>query len=340
MVLFTRSIAQLRALPVAALVLGLSLSAQAQTPIAITGGTSIYSQNFDGLTPTGTTYPAGWAGLRYARSSTNTTAIINEALNPVVLADGSNAGAVYNAGPNAGSTGDTDRALGSLASASTYPAYGAVFVNNSGAAITRVSMAGRAEQWRTGSNNTVNETIVFEYSLDATNLNSGTTATWVPVTSLDLTELAITSTVAGPLDGNAAANSRPIAGVITGINWPAGGTMWIRWRDNDDLGSDALLAVDNFALATGNTVLAARNQALENTLSVFPNPATSKINLTVGQAGVGAAVEIFNALGQRVQHLTATQAQFSVDVAALKAGVYTVRFTTAEGAATRSFVKQ
>jgi hypothetical protein len=296
-VLFTRSIAQLRALPVAAMLLGLSLSAQAQTPIAITGGTSVYAQTFDGITPTGTTYPAGWAGLRYGRSATGTS-IINEALSPVVQNATSNAGAVYNAGAD----GDADRALGSLASASNYPAYGAVFVNNSGAAITRVSMAGRAEQWRTGSNNTVNETIVFEYSLDATNLNSGTTATWTPVTGLDLTELITASTVAGPLDGNAAANSRNISGVITGINWPAGTTMWIRWRDTDDLGSDALLAVDNFALATGNTVLATQNQALQNSLS--------------------------------------TQTQFSVDVAALKAGVYTVRFTTQDGVAARSFVKQ
>jgi hypothetical protein len=260
-VLFTRSLASWRTLPVATLLLGFTLSAQAQapTPIAITGGTAIYTQSFDGITPTGTTYPAGWAGLRYGRSATGTS-VINEALSPIVLADNSNAGAIYNAGLNAGAAGDADRALGSIASGSNYPAFGAVFVNNSGAAITRVTMTARNEQWRTGSNATVNENVIFEYSLDATNLNSGTTATWTPVTGLDLAELITTSATAGPLDGNAAANSKFISGVLTGINWPAGSTMWIRWRDTDDLGSDALLAVDNFSLATGNTVLAKHEQ--------------------------------------------------------------------------------
>ena|GEM_PF-1025711 len=336
MALSTRSIAQLRNLPLVALFLGLSLSAQAQTPIAITGGTAIYSQNFDGITATGTTYPAGWAGLRYGRAATNTTAVLNEALTPAVLADGSNAGAVYNAGGN----GAADRALGTLASGSNFPAIGAVFVNNSGATITRVSMAGRNEQWRSGSNAAVNETVVFEYSLDATNLNSGTTATWTPVTTMDLIELNILNNTAGPLDGNAAANSVAIGGVLSGISWPAGGTLWIRWRDNDDIGSDALMAVDNFALATGNTVLATQNKALQNALSVFPNPATNRLTLRTGQLGVGASVEILNALGQRVLQTTATQAEQSLDVSVLRTGVYTLRLTSADGIATHKFVKQ
>ncbi|UOQ74539.1 T9SS type A sorting domain-containing protein [Hymenobacter cellulosilyticus] len=334
MALFTPSIARLRALPVAALLLSLtSLSAQAQTPISITGGTAVYTQNFDGMGSTGTngTYPAGWAGLRYAGNGT-----VNDPLTPVVLLSTSISGAVY----SSGGTGETDRAIGSLASASTAPAYGAVFVNNSGATITRLTMAARAEQWRTGSNATVNETVVFEYSLDATNLNNGTTATWNPVTTMDLTEIATTSTTAGPLDGNAAANSKSISGVLTGLNWPVGGNLWIRWRDQDDNASDGLLAVDNFALATGNTTLATQNIALESALSVFPNPATNRLTLRMGKEGVGASVEIYNALGQRVQQATATKEDLTLDVSALRAGVYTIRFTTNGGTATRSFLKQ
>ncbi|TGE16585.1 T9SS type A sorting domain-containing protein [Hymenobacter elongatus] len=341
MALFTPTLARLRGLPVAALLLGFSLSAQAQapTPINITGGTAIYTQNFDGLTPAGTTYPDGWTGLRYGRSATNTTAVLNEFLPLVVVTDASSSGAVYNAGAPDGTPAVDDRAIGSIGSGSTVPAYGAVFVNKSGAAITRVSMTARNEQWRSGSSASTNERVVFEYSLDATNLNSGTTATWTPVTSLDLIELATATTTAGALDGNAAVNSRFIGGVAT-LNWPNNGTMWIRWRDNDDIGSDGLHAVDNFSLATGATTLSNQNQALQNALNVFPNPATNRLTLSVGKDGVGASVEIFNALGQRVRQATATQAELTLDVSALQAGVYTVRFTTAGGSATRSFVKQ
>ncbi|TGE29854.1 T9SS type A sorting domain-containing protein [Hymenobacter metallicola] len=331
MALFTPSIARLRMLPAAALFLGLSLSAQAQTPISITGGTAVYTQNFDGITATGTTYPTGWTGVRLSGSGT-----ANETLPPTVLTASAQSGAVYNVGPN-GTANDADRGLGSLASGSTVPVFGAVFTNNSGATITRVTITARNEQWRGGDNANL-ETTAFEYSLNATGINS-TGATWTPVTALDLVELNNTTT-AGNIDGNAATNSKFIGGVVTGLTWPAGTTMWIRWRDNNDVGADAILAVDDFSLATGTTTLATQNKALESSLSLFPNPAANSLTLRVGKEGVGASVEIFNNLGQRVRQTVASQQEFSLDVSALRAGVYSVRFTTADGTATRSFVKQ
>ncbi|UOQ55290.1 T9SS type A sorting domain-containing protein [Hymenobacter cellulosivorans] len=131
-----------------------------------------------------------------------------------------------------------------------------------------------------------------------------------------------------------------VSSSITSINWPAGGTMWIRWRDNNESGNDALLAIDDFALSTGNTTLATQNKALQNALSVFPNPATNRVTLRMGKEGVGASVEVFNALGQRVQQAQATQEDLTLDVSALRTGVYTIRFTTKGGTATRSFMKQ
>ncbi|PJJ59113.1 T9SS type A sorting domain-containing protein [Hymenobacter chitinivorans] len=343
MALFTPSIARLRSLPVAAMLLGFSLAAQAQTttPINITGGAIVYRQDFDIMLPTGTNYPDGWTGLRYARPSTTATTVVNETITPVVLTDASTlSGATYNAGFAQGAANDFDRALGTLGSGSTVPAFGAAFVNKSGAAITRVTMTARNEQWRTGTSATVNEKAVFEYSLDATNLNSGTTATWVAVPSFDITEITTASTTASLQDGNAPENSRFISATLTGINWPNNGNLWIRWRDNDDSGSDALLSIDDFALATGTTTLSTNNKALQNALSVFPNPATNRVTLRMGKEGVGAAVEVFNVLGQRVQQAKATQEDLTLDVSSLKAGVYTIRFTTNGGTATRSFMKQ
>ncbi len=114
----------------------------------------------------------------------------------------------------------------------------------------------------------------------------------------------------------------------------------VRWKDTNEAGNDALLAVDDFSLSTGTTTLATQNKALENALSVFPNPATNRLTLRMGKEGVGASVEIYNALGQRVQQAQATREDLTLDVSALRAGVYTIRFTTNGGTATRSFLKQ
>ncbi|GAA4018200.1 hypothetical protein GCM10022408_34940 [Hymenobacter fastidiosus] len=87
-------------------------------------------------------------------------------------------------------------------------------------------------------------------------------------------------------------------------------------------------------------VSAAREPAFARNISLYPNPATTTLTLSVGAAGRGATVEIVNLLGQRVQHLIATQEAVALDVTALQAGVYAIRFTTKEGSVTRSFVKQ
>ncbi|MCB2377642.1 T9SS type A sorting domain-containing protein [Hymenobacter sp. BT635] len=330
MALFTPSIARLRSLPAAALLLGLSFAAQAQapTPISITGGTSIYTQNFDGMGATGTAYPTGWTGGRFA--GTATTAV------NLLVSDGSGS-ALSGAPYNVGTAASTDRALGSVASGGTIPAIGAVFTNASGATVTRVNMSFNGEQWRSGSALDQNEVLAFEYSLDATSLSTGT---WTAATALNVTEVANAIVTNTALNGNEAANRTSVAGSIATLNWPAGTTMWIRWKDNNDTGNDALLAVDNFALSTGTTTLATQNKALDSSLSLFPNPAANRLTLRMGKEGVGASVDVYNALGQRVKQTVAGQEDLTLDVSALRAGVYTVRITTAGGIATCSFVKQ
>ncbi|TGE25522.1 T9SS type A sorting domain-containing protein [Hymenobacter aquaticus] len=328
MALFTPSIARLRSLPVAALLLGFSFAAQAQTPVGIAGGNAIYRQNFDGMTATGTAYPDGWNGVRFSGTGTAPVALL--------VSDGSGTG-LSGAPYNVGTTGAADRALGSVASGGTVPAIGAAFINATGATVTRVNMAFYGEQWRSGSALDQNEVLAFEYSFDATSL---TTGTWTAVPALNVTEVANANVTNGALNGNDTANRVAVSGSINSLNWPFGATMWIRWKDNNDTGNDAMLAVDDFALSTGTTTLATQNKALQGSLSVFPNPATNRLTLRTGKEGVGAAVAIYNALGQRVQQTVASQEEVTLDVSALRAGVYTVRFTTAEGIATRSFVKQ
>lgn len=217
-----------------------------------------YSQNFDGMGQT-TTYPTGWTGIRYAGSGT-----ANATLTPAVDNGNGSSGNTY----NVGSSSASDRALGTLASGSTAPAFGASFVNNTTSAITSFQISAYSEQWRTGSSSSQNETIIFEYSTDATSLSSGT---WTAVSSLNLVELQTSSTSAGAIDGNASGNRVAITGSISSLNIPVNGTIWIRWRDLDNTGSDGMYAVDdlvmnytNQASSSGGTVaVSAGNNAAE-----------------------------------------------------------------------------
>jgi DNA/RNA endonuclease YhcR with UshA esterase domain len=207
-----------------------------------TTGNLTYSQNFDGMGATGTTYPAGWLGAR-----TGGTGTAGGALTPIVTDGSANSGAVY----NVGTTAATERAIGVLSSGSTHAAFGASFVNSTGAAITSFSISAFHEQWRSASSTAINEEVYFEYSLNATGVFDAT-ATWDSVTSLKLNEILIASTAAAAVDGNLPANRAAITGTAT-VSWAAGTTLWIRWRDTDSPSSDGLYAIDdlNMNVVTG-----------------------------------------------------------------------------------------
>lgn len=210
---------------------------KSQISLAVPNGN--YNQNFDVMGSTGTTYPAGWAGARFAGTGT-----INQPLTLSTTTGTTTTGGVY----NVGSASSGERALGTLASGSTIPVFGASFSNNTGSSITSFNISAFNEQWKTGSN-AVNEVVVFEYSTDATSL---TTGTWTSVSSLNLSEILTTNNANGAVDGNDPANRTAISGLIT-VNIPNGNTIWIRWRDADNTGSDGLYAVDDFVMSYSNS---------------------------------------------------------------------------------------
>ncbi len=211
----------------------------AQVSLTVPNGT--YNQNFDGMAST-TVYPTGWTAIRIGG-----TGAINATLVPGVTNGSTNAGNVH----NVGTTSAADRALGTLGSGATVPAFGVSFVNNTGSAITSFNLSGFHEQWRTGSNLLV-ETVVFEYSTDATSLSTGV---WTGISSLNLVEILTANVSNVAVDGNNVANRVAISGNIPSLSIPVGGTIWIRWRDTDDAGSDGLYAVDDLQLSYSNGVV-------------------------------------------------------------------------------------
>jgi len=194
-----------------------------------------YSQDFDTLATAGSSsiLPADW----------------------LILETGTNANSTYTAGTGSSNTGDTysfgasgssERALGGLQSGSLIPSFGTSFTNNTGAAITSLTVSYQGEQWRLGSAGRADR-LDFQYSLDATSLSAGT---WLDVDSLDFSS-STTAIPLGVLDGNT--NSGLINTTISGINIPAGATFWFRWQDFNASGADDGLAIDNFSIATGIT---------------------------------------------------------------------------------------
>lgn len=214
-----------------------------------------YVQNFDGL-PTSNTSITGtgtinlqaaisqlagtgvtWQAARIG--GTNTTAV------PFNVGNGSgNTGGLY----SYAETGTSDRWLGLFASSTTTPAAGLALVNNSGATITSISVSFTAAQWRSPNSGGAVNTTSFAYGFSS---NAAITSTSF------LSSAAMISNPAGDLVSGAATTSAvsgsPVeqsskAFLITDVTWQPGETLYIRWRDTDNTGADAGLAIDDLTI--------------------------------------------------------------------------------------------
>lgn len=214
----------------ATVIAGLVTAAQAQ--ISYTGGT--YAQDFDSMGAAGITTPTGW----FVGTGTGAAVIATT----VIAGTGSaTAGGNYNFGV-AGTNGVGERALGSLASASTQRDTEVHFTNNLGFSISQFSISYDGEQWRNGGS-TVPNVLTLQLSLDGT--------TWVSLGAAFNFTSPINTATAGPLDGNTSANRvTGIGGTFTpSTPIPNGSAFYLRWADPDDTGADAGLAVDNFTFS-------------------------------------------------------------------------------------------
>lgn len=201
--------------------------------VSLTSINSPYHQDFDSLLSSGTTndintLPHGWTFVE-AGTNGNTT---------YAASTGSaNAGNTYSFGVT------LERAFGGLQSGTLIPITGATFVNNTGTTITSLIVTYRGEQWRLGATGRADR-IDFQYSLNATALNSGT---WIDIDALDFQSQTINGTV-GALNGNDTLNNDILADTITGLNIEQGSRFAIRWTDFNAAGADDGLAVDDFEM--------------------------------------------------------------------------------------------
>lgn len=277
--------------------------------VALTAVGVAVTENFDSMS---TALPTGWSAYRSAG-----TGVIGQALSPTVDNGSASSGGIYNVGTASAS----DRALGSIGSGSTSPAYGAQLMNSTGSAMTSLNISFTQEQWKTGSNASANEVVTFEYSTNAASLDG--TATWIPVAAGNLTEILTASTVAAAVNGNLPANQLAKSFAITGLNIPNGGSIWIRWTDSDDFGSDCMLAVDNisFTAQGGSLAVSDFNKSKSDFIK---NTFVKNEEITFGTDVKD--VKVYTLSGQVVKTASVKEGA-SVNVAELAKGNYIVTGT-------------
>jgi autotransporter-associated beta strand protein len=223
-------------------------------PSVVITGNGTYEQDFDGL---GSGYPLGWKGFK----AIGTSAVPVGTVATPTVGDGSgNAGAVL----NVGTTAQTDRALGLLASGPYVGAFGVTLTNLTGQPLdgSNVKLAFTMEQWRTSSA-AAKERLRFEWKLGGAingvdGLGALETAGWNPVSAFDLVEKDEGEYPTSGLGTNGAVNGNTsnFQVVLSAASfaslgaWGPGQVLHLRWVDSNDPGNDALLAIDNFSVIT------------------------------------------------------------------------------------------
>lgn len=289
-----------------------------QTPISLIGINLPYSENFSGMGPIQTDFIPGWTAINTLGGATLSMAV----------SDGSsNTGTIY----NIGLMGSDDRAFGTLADDTTIPAFGAVFVNNTGSTVSKVGIQTSMEQWRQSSDANVNETVAFSYSLDATGLNNGT---WTSVTALDLKEKLTSATTNLAINGNLASNYSLLTSIISGLNWTNGSNLWIKWTDAKETGNNGLYAIDDFRINISE-VLGVKQNTIEG-LKIYPNPVSNGKVYITSKNDSNKEIAIFDVLGKKVLQTTISTKE--LNISSLNSGIYFIRIETTDGSATEKLI--
>ena len=83
-------------------------------------------------------------------------------------------------------------------------------------------------------------------------------------------------------------------------------------------------------------VLASQSYELDTKVSIYPNPATTELNIQIPSNVNLEAVVVYNSLGQNVFESKST----IVDLNSLSTGVYSLKIATSEGSVLKKFIKK
>ena len=237
-----------------ALAVSLGASGAMAGPIAFKGS---YTQNFDGLAISGSanTWENGATLPGWYLFKTDGTAVDSY---PSGTGSASK-GAFYSFGAD----GSKERALGGVGSKSLEGWIALAAINDTGSTVDSLTIRFNGEQWRNGGSADAH-TMALEYGF-------GDSFGAVPVWKAAGDAFNWTSPVFGgsaaPIDGNGAGRVQNVGGDLASLGWAAGQTLWLRWVERDDRGSDHGLAIDDLRLTAGS--------AEAGSATFTPNPGTA-----------------------------------------------------------------
>ena len=207
--------------------------------ISVTSPSFTYSQTFDTLASTGTnvawTNNSTVAGWYLFNGSGVAPANYDSSIGS------STTGKFY----SYGSSGSGERALGGLGSNAFSGHIAVGLTNSTGGILREITFGYDGEQWRNGGNTTAH-TMVLEYGFGAT---FASVTTWTdPGGAFSFTGPVATASAAA-VNGNIAGLVADRGGSLTGLNWTNGSTLWVRFIERNEAGSDHGLAIDNFEVS-------------------------------------------------------------------------------------------
>jgi predicted extracellular nuclease len=227
----------------------LSASAGVWAQVSFTGS---YTQNFDTLALSGT-------NVAWANDQTLTGwFLFNKDLAPIGTYNANNGNSSTGSFLSLGTTGSSERALGGVASAGTYfgvpgPAAGTVagwialaVRNETGAAVDGITLRFNGEQWRNAY--TEPQTMVLEYGFGNSFAEVDSQSGWKAAGDFFNWTSPVVGGSAAAVDGNAAGRVNNVGGDLRGLAWAPGSTLWLRWVELNDPGSDHALAIDDVSL--------------------------------------------------------------------------------------------
>ncbi|MCW3125069.1 MAG: hypothetical protein JWO03_727, partial [Bacteroidetes bacterium] len=122
----------------------------------------------------------------------------------------------------------------------------------------------------------VANSLTFSYSTTATTL---TTGSYTAATALDYTSTVAAGGAAGALNGNATQTVKT-ATITLATPLASGGSIWLKWTDIDNSGSDMGIALDDLTVILYN-----------NTSTLLATPAASVSTSTLGAGGTMTAAD-------------------------------------------------
>ncbi|APG63874.1 hypothetical protein LPB136_00145 [Tenacibaculum todarodis] len=125
---------------------------------------------------------------------------------------------------------------------------------------------------------------------------------------------------------------------ISGLNIPDGGSLYIRWTGDDEVGSSSRdeFALDDIIVKMSGSVLDT-DSFNKLDVNVYPNPVTNGEVFIKSSNGEEKNVEVYNILGRRLIS-TKVNANDRVDVSNLNAGIYLLKVNEGDKQLTKKIV--